>query len=100
MSYLTHLMGDSVLQASLQEVLVIVAQRRVFPAFLPDLCTVCTSGGFENLRDGWRSRPGCVLPWLVLPMGQLHCKLPPVRITFLDLLPVWLGGKNIAVSES
>lgn len=40
MSYLTHLMGDSVLQASLQEVVVIVEQRRVCPAFLSDLCTV------------------------------------------------------------
>lgn len=79
MSYLTHLMGDSVLQASLQEVVVIVEQRRVFPAFLSDLCTVWTSGGFENLRNGWRSHPGCVLPWPVLPLGQFHCKLPPVR---------------------
>lgn len=79
MSYLTHLMGDSVLQASLQEVVVIVEQRRVCPAFLSDLCTVWTSGGFENLRDGWRAHPGCVLPWPVLPLRQFHCKLPLVR---------------------
>lgn len=78
MSYVTHLMGDSVLQVS-SEVIVVVGERRVFPALPSDLCTLWTSGGFENLWDGRRSHPGRVLPWPVLPMGQRHCKFPPSR---------------------
>lgn len=69
MAYLTHLMGDSVLQ---------VSSPGVRPNPHSDLNVeyfVLTSGGFENLRDGWWSNSRSVLSRDVLSMCQLHSKL-------------------------